>query len=130
MHHVHESSTLNIFSLPTHLQGREVADNLQRALTSLEQATELGDRLVVSPTPAQRSRSSTHASTSMNNSTGLGTTGVVEATGEAMLRLAKLCEVLSTGDAALDAGAGGWSRGREELAALAVKEYLRAMAVG
>lgn len=47
-----------------------------------------------------------------------------------MLRLAKLCEVLSTGDAGLEAGAGGGGRGREELAALAVKEYLRAMAVG
>lgn len=47
-----------------------------------------------------------------------------------MLRLAKLCDVLSTGDAELDAGAGAGPRGREELAALAVKEYLRAMAVG
>lgn len=56
--------------------------------------------------------------------------GVVEATGEAMLRLAKLCEVLSTGDAELEAGVGGGGRGREELAALGVKEYLRAMAVG
>lgn len=44
-----------------------------------------------------------------------------------MLRLAKLCDAMSAGDSVMS-GVGG--RGREELAALAVKEYLRAMAVG
>ena len=47
-----------------------------------------------------------------------------------MLLLAKLCEGLSTGDDGLEAGVGGSGRGKEELASLAVKQYLRAMAIG
>ena len=121
-------------------QEGEVAESLQGALASLEQATDLGDRLVVPhhgpPSPPS------HAVVTPRRgapAAGTRTSGVVEATGEAMLRLAKLCEVLSSGDAELDAGAaggqgegrgGGRGRGREELAALAVKEYLRAMAAG
>lgn len=129
----------------TTAQEGEVAESLQGALASLEQATELGGRLVVSQhslplAPAHgragaasaRTGKSSFAGVSSRPGTAVGTptAGVVEATGEAMLRLAKLCEVLSSGDAELDAGAGGGGRGREELAALAVKEYLRAMAVG
>eukprot|EP00752_Nemacystus_decipiens_P003549 g3275.t1 len=104
----------------------EVAESLWGALASLEQATDLGDRLVASHHGAP-SVASPHAGITRTQ-----TSGVVEATGEAMLRLAKLCEVLSSGDAELDAGAAGEGagRGREELAALSVKEYLRAMAVG
>eukprot|EP00903_Cladosiphon_okamuranus_P011333 g10683.t1 len=113
----------------------EVAESLLGALASLEQATELGDRLVASEYAPLR-QAPTHAGTTPRSvsSAGIGsgtrTSGVAEATGEAMLRLAKLCEVLSSGDAELEPGAAGEGRGREELAALAVKEYLRAMAVG
>lgn len=54
------------------------------------------------------------------------TPGVVDAAGEAMLKLAKLCETLATGDSVLDDG----GRCRDDLAALAVKRYLSAMSVG
>lgn len=53
-----------------------------------------------------------------------------------MLRLAKLSDSLATNgnscgdmEAEVEGSAGG-GRGREELAALAVKQYLRGMAVG
>lgn len=124
-------------------QEEEVAESLQGALASLEQATELGDRLVGSqhghPLASAHGRpgkASAHTGITPRigaaaaSPAGAQTSGVDEAAGEAMLRLAKLCEVLSTGDAELGAGAGGGGRGPEELAALAVREYLRAMAIG
>lgn len=77
--------------------------------------------------PPRSKRSPTPGSSAGNASGTTPTPGAVEATGEAMLRLAKLCDAMSAGDSAMS-GVGG--RGREELAALAVKEYLRAMAVG
>lgn len=60
-----------------------------------------------------------------------GTPGIIEATREAMLQLAKLCEGMATEDGVFEARAGEMGgKGRENLAALSVKQYLRAMAVG
>lgn len=55
---------------------------------------------------------------------------MVQAAGEAMLRLAMLCERLALGDGVVKAGSGGEVGRREELAALSAEHYLRAMAVG
>lgn len=57
--------------------------------------------------------------------------GIVGAAGEAMLKLAKLCETLATSvDGILESPGWGEARGREKLAALSVKRYLSAMAAG
>ncbi|CAM9811219.1 unnamed protein product, partial [Ectocarpus fasciculatus] len=106
-------------------QEEGAAESFRASLATLEKATELGDSLTVR---APRPKRSPTPGTSAGNASGTTpTTGAVEATGEAMLRLAKLCDAMSAGDSVMS-GVGG--RGREELAALAVKEYLRAMAVG
>lgn len=113
--------------LCTHANGQEeeAAESFRASLATLEKATELGDSLTVR---APRPKRSPTPGTSAGNASGTTpTTGGVEATGEAMLRLAKLCDAMSAGDSVMS-GVGG--RRREELAALAVKEYLRAMAVG
>lgn len=105
-----------------------VAGSLKGALASLEEATELGDALVASSSPPPSPEGG-----SMGLASGRGgarASGVLGATGDAMLLLAKLCEGLATGDAGLEAGARGSGRGREELASLSVKQYLRAMAIG
>lgn len=126
---------------PTPQEGRkhEASASFKGALASLEQATQLGDRLLSSPSPPHQPTDISTAvypvgsNASSVRSGGAGTPGpdVVEATGEAMLRLAKLCEGLAAGKTGVGGGLGGvGGRGREELAALAVKEYLRAMAVG
>lgn len=99
-----------------------VANCLDGALTSLQDAAKIGANLVARPPPTAR--------TSAFSSGGAKTTEVARAAGEAMMRLAKLCEVLAVGDGVLQAGSAGGSRGREKLAAMAVEQYLRAMAVG
>ncbi|CAB1116122.1 unnamed protein product [Ectocarpus sp. CCAP 1310/34] len=106
-------------------QEEEAAESFRASLASLEKATELGDSLTVRP---PRSKLSPTPGSSDGNASGTTPTpGAVEATGEAMLRLAKLCDTMSAGDSTMSDVRG---RGREDLAALAVKEYLRAMGVG
>ncbi|CAM9754681.1 unnamed protein product [Ectocarpus sp. 6 AP-2014] len=106
-------------------QEEEAAESFRASLASLEKATELGDSVTVRP---PRCKQSPTSGSSAGDAPGTKPTpGAVEATGEAMLRLAKLCDAMSAGDSTMP-GVGG--RGREDLAALAVKEYLRAMAVG
>ena len=105
-----------------------VASSLKGALASLEEATELGDALVASSSPSPSPEGGSVGLASRRG--GARTSGVFGATGDAMLLLAKLCEGLSTGDGGLEAGVGGGGKGREELASLSVKQYLRAMAIG
>lgn len=145
------SSLWNLFlarNKYTPQEGRkhEATASFKGAMASLEKATQLGDRLLAPPPPSQQPADTSTVHTSLGGPVGSKTSpgrggrgrkvapDVVEATGEAMLRLAKLCEGLAAGKRE-GSGAGGelgsvGGRGREELAALAVKEYLRAMAVG
>ncbi|CAM9613155.1 unnamed protein product, partial [Sphacelaria rigidula] len=93
------------------------AKSYDGALASLEEAAEIGDGVVTDG--------------EMTSSLSSSPAGIVGAAGEAMLKLAKLCETLATSADGILEGAGwGVIRGREKLAALSVKRYLSAMAAG
>lgn len=108
------------------LSSDKVGAALDEALTSLQEAVDLGDRLISFPVNVDGVSTGTRPLAAG----GASTAGVEQAAGEAMLRLAMLCERLALGDGAVKAGSGGQAGRRKELAALSVEHYLRAMAVG
>lgn len=105
------------------------ANSFTAALASLEEAAELGDEVVSSPAYSVSRRGIPTGDAGYHSTS----TAVIDAAGEAMLKLALLCETLATRkDGAFEggSGSGGIARGREALAALSVKRYLSAMSAG
>lgn len=120
--------------------GIDSSGSSTRALTRLEEAVELGERMISLPavrstetedatsTPITSASRTLHGGYSQEERTGA--TSVLRAASEAMLRLAKLCDGLVTDPKMMTNQERMAGRGREQLAALAVKQYLRAMSAG
>lgn len=121
--------------------GRVAKDSFADALGALQEAAELGERIASSP----GSQASGMSASTRNNLTG-GVGGLFDgrsdgvagrdgssasrATSEAILRLARLCDRLVAEEGVLKSGETVTRKSRQELAALAVESYLRAMSAG